>query len=177
MSFLNQPVTNILIKPKRQLGNISLPVVISENTVDQLTITKQPVQTGASLTDHSFKEPTVMTMAVYFQALLDFNSFVSLGEVYQELLDLQKSRIPFDVVTPKRIYKSMLLQSITNTTDKNTENTLAVIFTLQEVILVDVAQVTVPRSKQKAPQVTAKTESAGKKSAIQLAADAIAGRQ
>jgi hypothetical protein len=61
-------------------------------------------------------------------SLLDFldTSFwlgvgLSPKETYQELLDLQNSRVPFDVVTGKRIY-NMLIRALEVTTDRTSEN-------------------------------------------------------
>jgi hypothetical protein len=56
-------------------------------------------------------------------------------ETYQQLLDLQAERVPFDVVTGKRIYKNMLIRGMEVTTDKATENVLSAVLTLREVII------------------------------------------
>ncbi|WP_368855305.1 phage baseplate protein, partial [Escherichia coli] len=63
-------------------------------------------------------------------SLLDFIDTSSLGltlglspkETYQQILDLQSSRIPFDVVTGKRLYSNMLIRAIEVTTDRTSEN-------------------------------------------------------
>ena len=60
------------------------------------------------------------------------------------MTDLQASREPFEIVTGKRIYEDMLFKSIGVTTDKITENVLAVSCTFQQVIIVDVVLTTVP---------------------------------
>lgn len=167
MSFLPAPITlQSLFGKKRQIGDIKLNVVVSESTNDTLTITKQPVQLGASITDHSYKEPTAFTMTAYFQD----NITTSLSQAYQKLLDLQSSRQPFAVVTPKRIYKNMLMASLGQTTDKTTENTLFITMSFQEVILVSVTTTTVARNKQKSAGATGATQPAGRKSAINNAA-------
>ena len=66
-------------------------------------------------------------------SLLDFASNLTatslLGlspkELYhQELLNLQRNRIPFDVTTGKRIYNNMLIKTLEVTTDKSSENVL-----------------------------------------------------
>ena len=157
------------------IGPLSVNVVVSEETNDTLTITKQPVQTGASISDHAFKEPTVLQM----QILQQNNSTISgllqtfsgpgaggLAQIYQTFLDLQNSRAPFNVLTPKRIYKNMLISVLRMTTDRHTENILAMNVTLQEVIIVSTNTVQVPRSRQKSPGKTAANQNTGKKSAI-----------
>lgn len=171
MSFMDAPFELFAIRPTRRYGEIIANVVVDESTNDTLTITKQPVQQGASIADHAYKEPTTFSTTIYFKD----NPAKSLSKIYQDLLDLQVSRIPFDIVTPKRIYKSMLISSLGNTTDKSTENVLKITASFQEVILVSVSTTTVPRQKQKAPKVTAKTQQAGKKSAALTGFDAFAG--
>lgn len=161
--FLTQPITlRSLLGTKRQFADIEVQVVLSEITNDVLTITKQPVQQGASITDHAFKEPTTLTMQLRFQD----NIFVSLSKIYQDLLDLQRSRTPMEVVTLKRIYKNMLISALGLTTDRQTENCLAISITFQEIIIVSVATI-IPRAVQKNPGATGATQPAGKKAAKQ----------
>lgn len=169
MSFLSQPIQSILIKPKRQIDDFLVLVSISESTNDTLTITKQPVQQGAAITDHAYKEPTVFTMSAHFsdQGFTDLFSGGqnSLADTYQKLLDLQNKRIPFDVVTPKRIYKQVLMAGLGQTTDGKTENILALNFTFQEIIIVSIGTVTTSRTSQKNPAKTGATQNKGKQSA------------
>lgn len=146
MSFLSQPITiQSLFLKNRTIDGITVNVVIRESTADQLVITKQPVQQGASITDHSYMEPTQLNMDAYFAA----NLGDSLRNVYAQLLALQNTRQPFDVVTPKRIYKDMLISVLRMNTDKLTENVLSVSMTFQQIILVQVSVLTVNRSKLK----------------------------
>lgn len=164
MSFLSEPITlKFLRGVQRKIGSINVNVVLTETTNDTLTITKQPVQQGASITDHAYKEPTVFSMQILFRD----NLALSLSKIYEQLLALQVDRVPFEVVTPKRVYKNMLLGVLTQTTDKSTENCLAISVSFQEVIIVKVSTTQVPRQKQKAPATTGATENAGKKSALQ----------
>lgn len=172
MSFLPQPITlQSLFGKVRKIDSIRVNVVISENTTDTLTITKQPVQQGASISDHAYKEPTILTMVAYFED----NIFTSLSELYDDLLELQISRVPFDVVTPKRIYENVLLASLTQTTDRSTENCLSVAMTFQEVVIVTVTTTQVPRLRQRIPGATGATQNAGKKSALRSAKEGIGG--
>jgi hypothetical protein len=171
VSFLSQPISLIPIQPLRKIGDITVNVVINENTTDTLTVTKQPVQQGASITDHAYKEPTGFSTSIYFSSNLD----KSLSQIYQQLLALQSSRVPFDIVTPKRIYNNMLMTTLSQTTDKNTENTLAISAAFQEIIIVSVSTTTVPRSRQKNPASTGATQPGGKKSALLSLTQGITG--
>lgn len=185
MSFLSQPISIIPIQPKRTIGPINIQVVIDEKTTDTLTITKQPVQQGASITDHSYLEPTVFSSTAYFKdnslSLAGIvNSFTSpstgLAKIYKTLLDLQSSRTTFTIVTPKRTYVSMLMASLSMTTDRNTENCLSVSMSFQQVIIVSVTVTNVPRTLQKNPGATGATQQAGpKQSFLSSGAQAVTG--
>jgi hypothetical protein len=48
---------------------------------------------------------------------------------------MQLERVPFDVVTGKRVYSNMLVRAIEVTTDKTSENVLNCTLTLREVIM------------------------------------------
>jgi hypothetical protein len=164
MSFLSQPLQNVLIQPARMVGTIAVQVVINEQTTDTLTITKQPVQQGAAITDHAYMEPTSFSHTIYFSNN-SFTDGVSLSEVYTQLQKLQQSAIPFVVVTPKRIYKDMLMTSLGMTVDSKTENCLAIHASYQQIIMVPILASAVPRINQKSPQKTAATTNGGAKSA------------
>lgn len=165
MSFVDSVLSLIFIKPKRMIGTIAVQVVVDESTTDTLTITKQPVQQGAAITDHAFMEPTAFAHSIYFKAPGLFGGD-SLSQTYLKLQQLQSSAIPFDIVTPKRIYKSMLMTALTQTTDKLTENCLAIHASYQQIILVPVLATSVPRANQKSPKSTAATQNTGNKSVL-----------
>lgn len=171
MAFLSTPISLFPVQPKRSIAGLQLNVVTDESTNDTLTITKQPVQQGASITDHAYKEPTVLNMTIYFQD----NIGASLSKIYADLLELQSDREPIEIVTPKRIYSNMLIASVGQTTDRTTENCLKILASFQEVILVSVTTTQVPRQKQRNPGNTGKTENVGKKSALATGFDGIQG--
>jgi hypothetical protein len=181
MGFLSQPITIIPIQPVRKINDIKVNVVIQENTNDTLTITKQPIQMGASITDHSYQEPTTLSMSMYFndnslENLFSANTLSNpvatlantngLQKIYNSLQTLQTSRMPFTVITPKRIYTTMLMSALALTTDKATENCLKIDCTFQQIIIVPVSTVSVPRIRQKNPGSTGATQNAGQKSSI-----------
>uniref|UniRef100_A0A3B0M200 Dit-like phage tail protein N-terminal domain-containing protein n=1 Tax=Arsenophonus endosymbiont of Trialeurodes vaporariorum TaxID=235567 RepID=A0A3B0M200_9GAMM len=127
----------------RKIGLLMPDVVISEKHHDTLEITDHPVELGAKIADHAYKRPAEVTMEVGFSSggsLLDFRDTRQVGielglsapEIYQQILALQASRQPFDVITGKRKYQNMLIRAIEVTTDKHTETVLMVILTLRE---------------------------------------------
>lgn len=163
MSFLSQPITlQSLFGPNRKIGSITVQVVVTESSNDTLTVTRQPVQQGASITDHAYKEPVTFSTQILFTD----NLTTSLSKVYQSLITLQSDRAPFDIITPKRIYHNMLMTSLSQTTDKRTENILSISASFQEVILVSVVTTQVDRIKQKNAGATGATQNAGKKQSI-----------
>lgn len=153
----------IFRQQSRRIGLLVPSVVVSEKHSDTLEITEHPVEKPTTdsasgfIADHAYKRPSEVTMECGFAgggSLLDFvnTSAIGLGlglspkETYQQLLDLQSSRIPFDVVTGKRTYINMLIRAIEVTTDKTSENVLNCTLTLREVILSE-TQITTAASK------------------------------
>ena len=130
----------------RKIGLIIPDVVVSEKHQDALEITEHPVEIGAPVSDHSYKRPAEVTMEMGFSgggSLLDFADTSAIGislstspkDIYQQILDLQASRVPFDVTTGKRQYSNMLIRAIDVTTDRTSENVLMCVLTLREVII------------------------------------------
>lgn len=139
-------LSTLFSQQSRKIGLVVPDVVISEKHSDMLEITDHPVEKGAPVADHAFNRPPELVMEVGFSGggslldLLDTSSVgLSLGlspkEVYQQLLDLQKSRVPFDVVTGKRLYSNMLIRVLDVTTDKTSENVLMATLTLRGVVI------------------------------------------
>ncbi|WP_447870309.1 phage baseplate protein [Serratia fonticola] len=136
---------------RRRIGAIVPSVVISEKHSDALEITEHPVEIGAPVSDHAFKRPSEVTMELGFASggslidgidtaqIFNIDTGLSLGtspaDVYQELLSLQETRVPFDLITGKRTYKNMLIRAIEVTTDKTSENVLMCVLTMREVII------------------------------------------
>ena len=161
MSVVN-PEAQAIIRPARRLESFTANVVIDETASDDLEITQHPVQEGAAITDHAYKKPVNLNISMIFS-----DETQPLAEIYANLLKLQASRVPFDVVTGKRIYKNMLMKSLGNTTDDKTENILSVTCSLQEIILVKVETTSVPpRARQKMSGKTGATKNAGAKKAV-----------
>lgn len=172
MSILSQPITlQSVFGSKRQIGQITVDCIISEDSNDTLTITKQPVQLGASISDHAYMEPTVLTMRILQQVQNPITQLLStfaaagnsgLAQIYTKFRSLQLSAAPFTVFTPKRLYGNMLISTLRCNTDKNTENILSLDVSFQQVILVNVGTtVQTSPAKQKNPAVTQATTNTG----------------
>lgn len=161
MADWNQAPQPVVIRQDRRIDQVHATLVVEESGTDDLEMTQHPVQRGANITDHAYVKPSQLSMRIMFD-----DSEIPLEESYQNLLDLQASREPFEIITGKRMYRNMLFKSIGVTTDKATEQVLAVSCSFQQVILVDVTVTTVPpRRVQKAPGKTGGTDKAGPKQA------------
>jgi hypothetical protein len=169
MAFLSEPLTLFPIRPNRTIGGITGFITVDETANDKLTVTKQPVQQGAAISDHAYKEPAELSVRIVMGQNLK-----PLSDLYNDFLKLQSDRVKFDVVTGKRSYSNMVLTSIGQTTDKQTENVLSLNLTMTEVITVEVTPTTVPaRSRQRNPGTTGATEKGGKKSALKVLKEGI----
>lgn len=147
------------IIPQRKIGEINTMCVFSEMTEDRLEVTKHPVQQGAEITDHAYKEPERVTIDLAFD-----DEHKPLIEQYNDLLKIQTDRIPIDIVTGKRIHKNMMLTSINQVNDPDTENILKVTIELQRIIITNLTLSTVPpRAVHRNPERTGGTVNSGQK--------------
>lgn len=159
--MITQTPQPVVVRPQRRVGEFKASCTISENATDELEITKHPVQDGATISDHAYLKPSSLALKVIFT-----DEDRPLQETYRLLLELQASKQPFDVVTSKRLYKNMLMKTLAQTTDEETENLLSINFSVEQIIIVQVETTSVPpRAKQAAPGRTGSTQSAGSKSA------------
>lgn len=185
----------ISIAPKRGFAigtkqQIIPQTVIREIHRDNLQITDHPVERGSTISDHaymlpqeveiecgwsdsaSFSNPLASLSAIPgatvggVQSLLSGNSAVQVKTIYEMMLALQTSRIPFNIYTGKRVYQDMLVQRLQTTTDKDSEHSMRLIVTCRQVILVYVTTLVVsaPPENQASPQLTNPTANSGTQS-------------
>lgn len=168
MNVLSQLSFPVSFRPRRKLANFEAYMTIEETGQDESVITEHPVQYGAEVTDHAYNKPATLSMQIQFS---DSETGVQLDEIYRRMLQLQNSRVPFEVVTGRRLYKDMLFKSISCTTDRYTDNVLSISVQLRQILTTQVEIVSVPpRARQSQPGRTGATEQAGKKSAKPVAA-------
>lgn len=182
-------VQSVLFRPARRIGNFVAQVTVEETHMDELEITDHPVEQGARISDHAYLRPAEITIRAgwsnspsvpgFFPGLgasvtgtiagvadiISGNGLKQVREIYQKLLELQTSRIPFSVVTGKRTYNDMLFRSLRVETNKETENSLVMTAVLRQVIIVktQVIKFDVPKENQKQPEVTQPPVAQGQK--------------
>lgn len=160
---------NLILPFFRQVSAIDdiLPdITIEERHEDTLEITRHPVEQNAAIADHAFKNPVRCTMKCGWsntspQALGNPNY---VKQVYQQLLALQASREPFDILTLKRLYSNMLMRSIRTTSDRWNSTSMVIHADFEEVIIVTTQTVQVPAANQKNPQLTGSPTQTGQQS-------------
>jgi hypothetical protein len=171
-------LSDILLKPKRSIGIIVPDCTMEEVNHDELSITEHPIEYGTPITDHAFKlQREVSCRYGWDNSILPSMSSLigavtggpapsfSLNkvlDVYNSLLALQSTRQPFALFTGKQHYPSMLIKSLTCTTDARSENALIVQMVFREVIIVKTQSAQVnPVANQAAPQKTAAPATTG----------------
>lgn len=156
------------IPAQRMIGDIVATVTQEEEGYDELRITDNPVEQGATVTDHAFKLPARVVLRVgWSNSDSIFNSVDPsyLSGIYSDLLALQVSRVPFTIVTGKRTYQSMLFESLAQTTDEKTEYALMVTARCRQIVIVNTQTVAVPPNAVQAnPQNNGAVVPTGRKS-------------
>ena len=167
--------------PKGKIGTMEIMASLEEIHSDTLQVTEHPVEFGAAITDHAYVRPkevvircgwsnsTLSGLLSSVTSLLGksepktpskFSSEMAasgyIATVYDYLLSLQDSRVPFSVMTSKRQYKNMLLTSLQVTNDQHTNAVLMVQATCRQIIIVKTKLSTVPtKENQASPKKTA----------------------
>lgn len=121
----------------------------------KLTITQNPVETGASVVDHAYVNPTTVTMKIMMS---DVHQSIIPGQfsdltfrhtsAWAILKQIQESRIPVDIFTKLGYYKNMLIESISAEDTKETFRALDATVTLVEIPVARVKTVKISKSSQ-----------------------------
>lgn len=164
VNVLSQSSESVYVRPARSIGGLVMDVTVEETHTDDAEFSDHPIENGADITDHVILLPSGLTIT----AGVSDSGGTSAGdkrsvEAYEKLLELRAERIPFDVVTGKRVYKNMLIRSLSHTTDKETENSILFTAELRQVIIVTIQAVSIPRSRQKRGMATGGTDKTGQK--------------
>ena len=120
--------------------------VLRLDHVQELRSTQHPIQSGASIVDHSYVLPARLTLEI---GISDAMQSYGIGQytsnnsrsvsAYQKFLELQKLRTPLGVSTRLNVYSNMVIRNIIASEDVRTGHALRAAIYLEEII---VAQVT-----------------------------------
>lgn len=151
---------NSLIYCKTNIGGYFFDGIMNINHTRELEITENPVETGASIVDHSYVKPATITMEVLMS---DVHRSIYPGQfdgaksrsfaAWDVLNKIQSSRIPCSVFTPLGLYNNMLVSSIEATEDSSTVHALSANVTLREIPIARIKTVKI----SSAPQTTNST--------------------
>lgn len=152
---------NALVFCKTNIGGYFFDGFITVTHNKRLEITQNPVETGASIVDHSYVKPATLTMKI---VVSDAHASLVQGQfsdswsravsAWNVLKQLQEDRIPVSVLTKLDLYENMLIQNLQATDEANTYTTLSADVTLQEIPIARVRTVKISA----ADQATLKTE-------------------
>lgn len=185
MQVVGDTLAVISVSNGRQIASIFPDVTTEESHQDTLTITEHPIQQGAPITDHAYKNPSEVTMRVAWSNCKEatdrksINGVVidSIADAYAYLLKLQASRQPFDVITGKRAYKNMLIKSLANTTDRKTNETLDIVVGFKQPNFVKTSTAKIEIANQSNPQVTVGVQNTGNKNPLPVTGNPFAKLQ
>ena len=135
-----------LVYMQTNVDGLFFDAILSTNTQESLTITSHPVQSGANISDHAFRNPTKISMEIMMSDVMasrvpgQFTEGASKSiSAYQRLLELQRMRLPFSVKTRLGYYNNMLIESIDTPDDVNTLSGLKCTINMREILVAQVA--------------------------------------
>jgi hypothetical protein len=128
------------------LLEVTPDIVVTEEHEDAIVMTDNPIEQGAVVTDHAYNLPAELSVVYVWSPASPQNNTQDtsfLNTIYAQLLSLKTAITLFTVYTGKRVYKNMLIQTISETTDKDTENILIVRLHFREIIIVSTQTVAI----------------------------------
>ena len=169
MSSAAQPVMITNYRAIVGTGNpIIADAVIDEEHEDVTTMTDQPVEAGATITDHAYDEPSELGLTYAWSMGSPQNTQQDpsfLKDLYQQFLALKANRTLLTVYTGKRQYTSMLIARIQITTDVENENSITIRLGLRQIIIATTSVTQgAPASQMTNPDNTAPTIDQGQQS-------------
>lgn len=148
---------NLFIRTQKSIGGIQLDAVISESHTNEVTLTNNPVELGADITDHAIVQPKRVNVlaqvsdtplgAAAFGQIVDLVTGLfgtSTGEnitrsnaAYNAMVQLQEAREPIELQTRLKLYTNMIITNIRTQQDKDTSRIVRMNIDLQEVLITE----------------------------------------
>lgn len=146
---------NLFIRTEKSLGGIKLDAVLTEAHNNEVSLTTNPVELGAAITDNAVIEPKKITITA--QVSDTPIGFAAVGQIidnvtglfgssteqsitrsnaaYNALVQLQEQREPIEVQTKLKLYTDMIITGIKTEQDKDTSRIVRLVISLQEVLI------------------------------------------
>lgn len=148
---------NLFIRTEKAIGGIQLDAVISESHTNEVSLTNNPVELGADITDHAIIQPKKVNVVAQVSdtplGIAAFGQIVDLvtglfgtstGEnltrsnaAYNAMVQLQEAREPIELQTRLKLYTNMVITNIRVVQDKNTSRIVRMNIDLQEVLITE----------------------------------------
>lgn len=148
---------NLFIRTEKAIGGIQLDAVISESHTNEVSLTNNPVELGADITDHAIIQPKKVNVVAQVSdtplGLAAFGQIVDLvtglfgtstGEnltrsnaAYNAMVQLQEAREPIELQTRLKLYTNMVITNIRVVQDKDTSRIVRMNIDLQEVLITE----------------------------------------
>lgn len=128
------------------IGSVFFDAVFSTTHEANVTITTQPVQSGANIADHAYLEPDSVTMEIGMSDASEGAGANHSVNAYAMLRAVMEAREPISLYTRLKSYTNMIVVSISATDDYTTANALKASVMLQKILIVNVATVTVQQT-------------------------------
>lgn len=123
------------------LGGMTFDAWLLLNHNTSLTITQHPVETGAAITDHSYNNPRRFSFNVGMSDVISAPSVPGLAtrsiNAYQTLVEMERSRIPVDLVSKYGVYPNILIESVDAVDTYQTKTAGRYTINLVEIITAD----------------------------------------
>lgn len=174
MSF--QP---LFIRTQKSIGGIQLDAVINETHINDISITRNPVELGAKITDNAIVEPKkVMILAEVTDTPLNplagtqvieddgrvgsatSSNITRSNAAYNAIVELAEKREPIELQTKLKLYENMLITNISVTQDKDSSRIVSMNISLEEIIIVESKTVFIPPTQTSNPTTRAQATTA-----------------
>jgi hypothetical protein len=180
---------NLFIRTEKSIGGIQLDAVISEAHTNEVSLTSNPVELGAEITDHAVVQPKRLNIVAQVSdtpmGLAAFGQIVDLvtglfgtsttgnitrsNAAYNALIQLQEEREPIDIQTKLKLYTNMIITNVGVKQDKNTSRIVGMPIDLQQVIITESEVVQLTEEQLQAGSATEQAspaEKSGRKEAV-----------
>ena len=185
---------NLFIRTEKSIGGIQLDAVISESHTNEVSLTSNPVEFGAEITDNAVTQPkkvnilaqvsdTPMGLAAFGQ-IVDLvtglfgtsttDNITRSNAAYNAIIQLQEEREPIEIQTRLKLYTDMVITKVTTIQDKDTSRIVRMSIDLQQVIITqsEIVQLTEEQLRAgSAREQASPAEKSGRKEAIEPPAD------
>lgn len=148
---------NLFIRTEKSIGGIQLDAVLSESHSNTIRTTKNPVELGADITDHSVIEPKRVTIVsevsdtplgtAALGEIVDLitglfgtstsSNITRSNAAYNAIVQLMEAREPIELHTKLKLYSNMLITDVNVQQTKDSSRVASMNITLEEILITE----------------------------------------